>query len=206
MKNRKIMMGILVAIIILTLYAFVLSRQSSTASSSSGEAVELIKKKYPELKDYPSDKLAPKSISVEEGKDGWYIAFIQEGSGRPILSATCFFVDNQKNILSMKTYSPAVEEDSTAEFSPRTCSPGACSLENCHGLDILCGSNPPDFCTEMYEIGDNCLHYAKCGVKNGKCQPIENSRFTQCRLCVEECIQSRMNDAMRMFECESTCD
>ena len=206
MKNRKMIMGIVLAIMIVTFCAFVLYRHSSTGSISSGDAVEFIKNQYPELRDYPSDKLAPTSISVEKGKDGWFVAFIQEGSGRPILSATCFFVDNQKNIMSMKTYAPSVEEDSTEAFSPRTCSPGACSLENCHGLDIRCGPNPPDICTEMYGTGDNCLQYAKCGVIQGKCQQIENTRFTQCRLCVEGCIQSSMNDDMKLFECESTCD
>jgi hypothetical protein len=59
-----------------------------------------------------------------------------------------------------------------AEFSPKTCSPaagptpapGICGLENCHGLDIKCGSTPRNVCTEMYGLGDKCLKYAKCGI------------------------------------------
>jgi hypothetical protein len=177
---------------------------SETISEST--AIETIKKQFPELKEYPSNKLAPKSIKTEKASDGWYVAFIQEGSGRPIISAKCFFVDNNKNIMSMKTYTPGVEEDSAAEFSPRTCSPGICSLENCHGLNITCGSNPPDVCTEIYEIGDKCLQYAKCGVQNGKCQQIQNSQFTQCKSCVQKCIDANENDNMKLFECENKCN
>jgi len=81
-----------------------------------------------------------------------------------------------------------------------------CALETCHGLNIVCGSNPPDVCTEMYGIGDKCLQYAKCGVQNGKCQQIQNSQFTQCKLCVQKCIDANENDNMKLFECESKCN
>jgi len=81
-----------------------------------------------------------------------------------------------------------------------------CVLENCHGLDIKCGSNPPDVCTEMYGIGDRCLQYAKCGVQNGQCQQIQNSEFTQCKLCVQKCLDDDEDDNIKLFECENKCN
>jgi len=34
------------------------------------------------------------------------------------------------------------------------CTQQKCGIENCHGLDITCGSDVPDACTEIYMIGD----------------------------------------------------
>jgi len=176
-------------------------------TTSESKAIELIKNGHPDLKEYPSDKLAPRSIKTEKAKDGWYVAFIQEGSGRPIISAKCFLVDNQRNIMSEKTYNPAIGEDSSAEFSPITCSPGACALETCHGFNnISCGSHPPDVCTEMYEVGDKCLQYAKCGVQDGKCQQIQNTQFTRCKSCVQKCIDTNRDVNSNLFGCESKCN
>ena len=172
---------------------------------SKTDAIKLLQDQNPQFKDYPSDNLPPRSVKTEQADNGFYVAFIQEGSGRPIISATCFFVDNQKNVMSEKKYNPTVEQDSTAEFSAKTCTPGACSVENCHGLDITCGPNPPEMCTEMYALGDKCLQYAKCGVLNGTCQQIENAQFTQCKTCAQNCEKENVNDPMKAFECESKC-
>jgi len=57
----------------------------------------------------------------------------------------------------------------------------------------------------MYELGDNCLQYAKCGIQNNKCQQIENTQFTQWKSCVQKCIDNNKNDNMKEFECESKC-
>ena len=90
---------------------------------TEAKAISAIKDKYPELNDYPSNNLPPRSIKTEKTGNGWNIAFIQEGSGRPIIFAKCFFVDDQSNIKSKSSYSPAVGEDTMAELSPKTCSP-----------------------------------------------------------------------------------
>lgn len=81
-----------------------------------------------------------------------------------------------------------------------------CALENCHGLDIKCGPNPPGACTMIYMVGDRCLQYARCGIQNGKCQQIENPQFTQCKLCVQKCIDDNRNDGIDLFECEGKCN
>ncbi len=80
-----------------------------------------------------------------------------------------------------------------------------CALETCHGLDIACGSNPPMVCTEMYGVGDRCLKYAKCGVQDGKCQQIQDPKFTECKTCVQNCSDSNKDDVVKLFDCEGKC-
>jgi hypothetical protein len=82
---------------------------------------------------------------------------------------------------------------------------GACQLETCHGLDITCGSNPPDACTAMYQIGDKCLQYAQCGIRNDTCGQVENKSFVQCKTCVQNCAEKNMDTSEKLFACESTC-
>jgi hypothetical protein len=178
---------------------------SGQETINEATAVQIIESKFPELKEYPSDQLPPKSIRTERSIDGWYVAFIQEGSGRPVISAKCYFIDNKKNIMSIRTYIPNSMEDAYDTFSAKTCTPGACTLETCHGLDIVCGPNPPDICTAMYQAGDKCLQYAQCGVQHCTCGPVENTSFTQCKSCVQNCINENKDTSQKLFECESTC-
>lgn len=81
-----------------------------------------------------------------------------------------------------------------------------CALENCHGLDIKCGANPPQMCTSMYGVGDRCLQYAKCGVQNGNCRQLVNDQFAKCKACVQACLDDNPMDAMKLFECEGQCN
>ncbi len=81
-----------------------------------------------------------------------------------------------------------------------------CAVENCHGLDIKCGANPPDVCTEVYELGDRCLVYAECAIVNGVCQQVVSDNFTQCKSCVESCIAQFSDNYDQLFECESRCE
>jgi len=178
---------------------------SGKETIDEASAVQIIKSQFPELKEYPNNQLPPKSLLTERSDEGWYVAFVQEGSGRPIISAKCYFVDNTKNIMSIRTYTPDIGDDSPEIFSAKTCTPGACQRETCHGLDISCGSNPPDVCTAIYMVGDKCLQYAQCGVRNGTCGPVENKNFTRCKTCVKTCIDEHKDNSQKLFECESTC-
>jgi len=81
-----------------------------------------------------------------------------------------------------------------------------CAIENCHGMDIECGPNPPDACTEIYMLGDKCRQYAKCGVQDGVCRQIEDAQFTQCKSCVQACADAHQDDNIGVFECESECN
>lgn len=80
-----------------------------------------------------------------------------------------------------------------------------CELETCHGLDVQCGANPPDFCTEIYAIGDRCLQHAQCAIINGQCQLAEDGQFGRCRTCVEQCQKRYLNDNEQLFTCEQEC-
>ena len=82
---------------------------------------------------------------------------------------------------------------------------GQCGIENCHGLDISCGPNVPEFCDMMYAVGDNCRQYASCQVINGQCRLEKTSKFNICKSCVEKCEQDFKDDQIKLFACESKC-
>ncbi|HNQ29670.1 MAG TPA: hypothetical protein PKM87_06080 [Methanolinea sp.] len=84
------------------------------------EAIRLIKEAYPDLKGYPADTFPVKSIRTERAPEGWYVAFIQEGSGVPIISARCYCVGNDRNITLTGTANQSVMV-MVPEFSPKTC-------------------------------------------------------------------------------------
>lgn len=80
-----------------------------------------------------------------------------------------------------------------------------CGIENCHGLDITCGSSVPDACTEIYMFGDRCRQYVICVMIEEECRLLENERFDTCRLCIEKCKVDFVDDISKAFECESRC-
>jgi hypothetical protein len=65
---------------------------------NENEAVNLVKSNFPEFSSYPSENLPPKSIKSHQSPEGWYLQFRQEGSGIPLISAQCFFVNNQRQV------------------------------------------------------------------------------------------------------------
>lgn len=80
-----------------------------------------------------------------------------------------------------------------------------CVMENCHGLEIACGANVPEACTEIYVLGDRCREFASCGIVDGKCQPILTGQFSYCKSCVKKCESDYADDSMKMFDCEASC-
>ena len=82
-----------------------------------------------------------------------------------------------------------------------------CGITNCHGLDMQCGSNVPDFCTEEYRLGDFCRKYfIGCEVQEGRCvEKLANNddqKFKKCKSCVKECGKLSGESA---FKCEDGC-
>lgn len=77
-----------------------------------------------------------------------------------------------------------------------------CGIESCHGMDITCGANVPDVCTDEYQLGDFCREYATCEVVNGNCQFESTPTWEACRTCVEECAALPAEEA---FACETQC-
>jgi hypothetical protein len=109
-KIQKI--GVLTLIVLFlvavpTLYSMNNNRIVLTKS----EVISLLKTAYPEYKNYPNDNLPPQSIQTKQRSNGWYVAFVQQGSGRPILEAKCYFVSNDKSITFIGEYLPKVGED-----------------------------------------------------------------------------------------------
>ncbi len=85
------------------------------------KAVIKIKEANPDLKEYPSDNLPPKSIKIEEDKNGLYLAFIQNGSGRPIIEARCFLVKPDGMVLESGKFVPSPADTGDLDFSAKEC-------------------------------------------------------------------------------------
>jgi len=80
-----------------------------------------------------------------------------------------------------------------------------CGVEQCHGLELTCGSDVPDACTEIYMLGDFCRQYFPgCEIKNGECTKISNSTadqlFSKCKYYIGIC--ERTSDSEIAFQCE----
>ena len=56
------------------------------------------------------------------------MAFIQEGSGRPIIRATCFFVNNNKSVAKIDEFNPSIN-NTALNISPKTCKAATPSIE-----------------------------------------------------------------------------
>jgi len=116
-----------------------------------------------------------------------------------VLAAGCTSASSGTKIV------PHVSPSATA-----TVSPGAspCGFTTCHGLDLACGTNAPEVCTEEYRLGDKCRQYAKCSSgSDGTCTLVTSPLFDSCKSCVERCaaIKSGTVDPAMVFECEATC-
>jgi ABC-type transport system involved in Fe-S cluster assembly fused permease/ATPase subunit len=111
MKNAQ-KIGTLTLVILILIAAYMLySSNNNSTDLTDSEAISLLKDAYPEFKNYPNDNLPPQSIQTKQVSNGWYVAFVQEGSGRPILEAMCFQVKDDKTITFIGEYLPKVGED-----------------------------------------------------------------------------------------------
>ncbi|HJW65863.1 MAG TPA: hypothetical protein VJ507_03670 [Candidatus Bathyarchaeia archaeon] len=106
-KIQKISVLALVVVMLVAVSIFYLVRNKTNTDLTESEAISLLKAAYPEFKTYPNDKLPPQSIQTRQAMNGWYVAFVQEGSGRPILEAKCFLVTVDKTITSIGEYAPS---------------------------------------------------------------------------------------------------
>ncbi len=124
--TKKLLIPLLLMSVVVTACTSIKTPQPTSLTStmtSEETAVKTIQNRYTELQDYPSDTLAPRSISTQQDASGWYVAFIQEGSGRPIISARCFFVDENNNVTNNGEYIPSLADDSVEKFLAKTCAP-----------------------------------------------------------------------------------
>jgi hypothetical protein len=86
-----------------------------------------------------------------------------------------------------------------------TTGPAACGLTSCHGMDLACGTNPPEVCTMEYRIGDRCRAQASCDTSGGGCTLVAGPKFTACKTCVEQCMIAAGPDSLAAFSCEEKC-
>jgi hypothetical protein len=110
----------------------------------------------------------------------------------------CLNLGFDKNWYDKNVFKP----DDTTDEEPIVS--GECGIENCHGMDIVCGPNPAEICTMIYMLGDKCRQFASCGMVEGKCAPILSEQFNSCKACVENCVATH-GDNIEMFSCESDC-
>jgi hypothetical protein len=80
-----------------------------------------------------------------------------------------------------------------------------CGFTTCHGLDLACGSNAPQVCTMIYQIGDKCRQYAHCDASGGGCTLVTGPKFTACKACVEQCQIQAGADSLAASTCEEKC-
>lgn len=118
MKQHKIAIIAVIIGVALLLGGFLLMRKNAPLTEQT--AIEAIKQKYAELKDYPSDKLPPRSITAAQSGDKWYVAFVQNGSGTPIVEARCFMVNPDYSVAENGTFKPE-QGSMTQSISPVTC-------------------------------------------------------------------------------------
>jgi hypothetical protein len=111
MKNNQKIVTIAFAVVMLVVIPVFYLINANKNSLTESEAISLLKAAYPEFKNYPNDNLPPQSIQTKQASNGWYVAFVQEGSGRPILEAKCYLVTDDKTITSIGEYMPKVGED-----------------------------------------------------------------------------------------------
>jgi hypothetical protein len=86
-----------------------------------------------------------------------------------------------------------------------TPAPSSCGLTNCHGLDVACGANPPQVCTEEYKVGDRCRKYARCDNSGGGCTLVTDPQFNTCKTCVQQCEIGAGVDDLAALSCEEKC-
>jgi hypothetical protein len=118
MRKNQYLYIILLTVLLLVVGSIFYLTNSGKNSLTESKAISILKTAYPEFNSYPNDNLPPQSIRTEKDMNGWYVAFVQEGSGRPILGAKCFFVNNDESIRPIGEFNPSIED---IDFSIKTC-------------------------------------------------------------------------------------
>ena len=125
MKIKILATLVLVILIVLLVKMFIFSEPQPIIALREKEAIDTILIQYPELALYQTTNLPPSSIESTQSADGWYVGFIQRGSGVPgILNAKCYYVQSNKTITPIGEY---VQGTSGAmeNINLETCMPSA---------------------------------------------------------------------------------
>jgi len=127
--------------------------------------------------------------------------------GKGITYGVIFILALVAGILIWNNYRVEVTKRPTQPIKPPAVISGECGIENCHGLEIVCGSNVPEMCTMEYQTGDICRQFARCEKVNGKCQQVKDPKFENCKSCVEACQDKYPSpaDEIKFSQCETEC-
>ena len=112
---------------------------------------------------------------------------------------------NPACVVSEETKTAEINWRCTGLVTPTEPASDKCGIENCHGLDITCGPNVAEICTEIYMAGDNCRQFASCQVADGQCKLVRSAKFESCKACVEKCGVDYKDDQIKFFQCENKC-
>jgi hypothetical protein len=118
MKKNQHLYIIIFLIFLIIASSIIYLTKNAKNNLTEDKAISVLKFSYPEYQNYPNDNLPPQSIRTKKDINGWYVAFVQEGSGRPILGAKCFFVNNKESIRFIGEFKATIED---IDFSIKTC-------------------------------------------------------------------------------------
>ncbi|MFZ5376131.1 MAG: hypothetical protein ACOZAN_00480 [Patescibacteria group bacterium] len=91
----------------------------------------------------------------------------------------------------------------TDPTSPTGNNIATCGIEQCHGVDVTCGSNVPEACTLEFRIDDTCRSLIRCQQTGTRCELVKDDAFANCQNCVEKCMQ--LSDADQSLNCATKC-
>ena len=113
----------LIALVILIIGIFLVSMPQKSPSLAQADAIQAVIAAHPELEAYKTTSLPPSSIEAKPAPDGWYVGFIQSGSGLPgILHAQCYQVSSASNIEQIGQYFRGNDPE-VASIDLATCTP-----------------------------------------------------------------------------------
>ena len=122
--NKKLFLAGFILLLVISIFsAFKYNSDRQVSILTQEDAINAVIKLHPELASYRTTSLPPSSIEAKETAEGWYVGFIQSGSGIPgILNAKCYQVRGGKNVVSVGTY--VKQNDKTVQsIALDTCSP-----------------------------------------------------------------------------------
>ena len=144
-KINRNFIFILLAVVIFGIVSFLFFRYKSDLGfnlqklgisvdiKTQDQAIESVKQKYTELRDYPSDELS-RTIVGEKSDNGWYLSFIQNGFGAPMVAVRCFLVVAvDGSIIENGNYGPSFPAEENKYFSAKDCK------NNSHDEQIVSG-------------------------------------------------------------------
>lgn len=194
--NTKILFGVLAVIALLAAGSFFLSGSAAPATAPTrDEATSAVIALHPELASYKTTSLPPSFIEAKEAPNGWYIAFIQRGSGLPgILNAQCYHVNSTQEVTATGQYTrhDNVEADMVAledcnpsnipvpQTTPVVNNPsGKCYIGGCSAQ--LCTDQQDAVSTCEYTAIYACYKSAKCERQvNGQCGWTQTPQLAAC--------------------------